>query len=198
MKTIILKITLLLPALLFCTFIQAQVDLDADDHDFLDPYDDNGDKWFEDVQDRRDFFNDLISSIKYIDDAGNLSEGFISIKDDVFVASIRTDNDFVYDNKNYKTIMIPKGTAELSIPIDGTDLADEITYRIHFFIGANMTEARILVLSNIPSADVSWGGEYVEDEFNLDLISEGALQSFWIELVPVMQSTLSALELFGY
>ncbi len=194
MKTIIFKIALLLPALMLCLTLQAQVDLDAEDYDYLDPYDDNGDKWFEDIQDRRDFVNSLITEIK-LRNVG----GIVSIKDDVFVASIRTDDDLEYDNKNYLGGLIVKNTITQTLTtVPPSSTIDPNYYRIHFFIGANMTQAKIIVDSEVPAAESYWSESFANDVFTLELIQVDALRSTWLELVPPLQSTLNTLELTGY
>ncbi|WP_025743055.1 hypothetical protein [Aquimarina pacifica] len=197
MKTIILKIVCTIPALLLCLSIQSQVDLDADDHNFLDPYDDNGDKWFEDIQDRRDFFNNLVAAIKTNDELyGDM--GFVSITEDLFIASVRTDDDRVYDDKNYfLTFSTIYDSFSRSETICCTNSLELDYYRIHFFIGSNISEAQIEVNSQVPAALSNWSDTFATDNFELDLIESNALKSEWLELVPPLQSSLNSLYITG-
>ncbi len=192
MKKITLNVLLCLTVFLLGSNVQAQ-DLLKDDIDFLDPEDDAGNKWFETEQDKTAFLNAILEAT-----GSSEATALASIKEDVFIASVRKDDDVVYDGKSYHTLIIDKSASPqtVSLDISTTNTADHNHYTIHFFIGENMSSAEFLIDHEIPT-DGSWGEDFTNDTYELDFIEVNADQSTWLELAPSLTSTLNEITLTG-
>lgn len=165
MKTKILKIALLVPALLFCVSIQAQNEEIPIDIDFLDPHDHLGNKWFEDIQDRRDFFNALATAVKTDPD-----RPLISITEDVFIATVRSDDDHEHDNKNYHHLFTFKSDSPQEVFNDlDHSYTDPHLYDLKFYIGQNMTYSKFtsdLEFVHLFAEDGAYVSRNLEAEFS--------------------------------
>jgi hypothetical protein len=169
------------------------VGLLKDDLEFLDPYDDYGNKWFETAQDKTDFLNAILTATGTTEDTA-----LASLKDDLFVTSVRSDDDREYDNKNYHTLVLVKSAVEQEIFDDlVNNYTDRHAYTIQFYIGENMTTAKYSLDEDVPAGN--WGEELINSPTELTLTSaeQDAPRNTWLELESDFYSIMNSLTIRG-
>lgn len=161
----------------------------------FNPVDSDGNCWFENYADRKEFFNTLITKVK------EQSNGtLISLHDDIFMASIRMDDDLMYDNKEYQTIAIikennlPENTIKIKIE---EDYPARFFYRVHFWVGENVSSAEFNLNREVPGG--YFGSELVDIPYIITLTNEeGVLKSKWLKWISPIAGETNELQLTGF
>jgi hypothetical protein len=169
------------------------VGLLKDDLEFLDPYDDYGNKWFETAQDKTDFLNAILEATGTTADTAPAS-----LKNDLFVASVRSDDDREYDNKNYHTIVIVKSeTINQSFNDLNHSFPGRHIYTVNFYLGENMTYAEFLLDEDVPTG--YWGENLINLPYRETLTSSdiNATRDIWLNIELDFDSIMNSLTLWG-
>lgn len=175
--------------LLYAQFGQAQIT----DWDLFNPLDDEGNFWYETKADREDFFNYLVETVQVIH-----GDGLISLRDDVFAVSIRTDDDYVYDNKNYYHFVMPRNASGYVSFYDFNSTTALNDYSFHFYIGTNMQSAEITIVEDVLSG--FWGEQLVESNETTELtgVEVGDTRNLWLEYPTPVMGVLKNVIIKGY
>ena len=164
-----------------------------DDLTFLDPYDDYGNKWFETAQDKTDFLNAILTATGTTEDTAPAS-----LKNDLFVASVRSDDDLEYDNKNYHTIVLTKSDTMGQSFNDLThNFPDRHVYTVNFYLGENMTYAEFLLDEDVPTG--YWGESLINLPYGeiLTATDVNASRNIWVNITSDFNSIMNSLTLWG-
>ncbi|MFK7747637.1 MAG: discoidin domain-containing protein [Kordia sp.] len=177
------------------TFLFEVIDSDLlkDDLEFLDPYDDQGNKWFETAQDKTDFLNAILTAT-----GTTANTAPASLKNDLFVASVRSDDDGEYDNKNYHTIVLVKSdTMNQAFNDLAHNFPDRHVYTVNFYLGENMTYAEFLLDEDVPTG--YWGESLINLPYReiLTATDVNASRNIWVNITSDFNSIMNSLTLWG-